>query len=179
MSSAYAQKIYYWKDEKGVINVTTTPPPDNVRQYEVDSWGKQNSFQKIPIRDSEVQKQPPATIDQLPVSITIRQPDSIGNVYIDAKYTNNSNRNIVSFRITVLLKDTNEKTYLSNIDTVLPGETSPIYTTFGPKSLNMTDIEFLKYEISIENKDGSQAHVEYDPKLNKYDWRLFKRTKFN
>jgi hypothetical protein len=70
-----------------------------------------------------------------------------------------------------LLKDKNEKAYLSNHDTVLPGETSPKFDTFGPKSLNTSDIEILKYDITVANKDGSKTSFEYDNKLKQYDVR--------
>lgn len=46
-SSVCAQKVYYWKDEKGVMNATTTPPPDNIKKYEADSWGKRDSPEEI------------------------------------------------------------------------------------------------------------------------------------
>jgi ATPase subunit of ABC transporter with duplicated ATPase domains len=46
-SSVCAQKVYFWKDEKGVMNATTTPPPDNIKQHETDSWGKPDSPAEI------------------------------------------------------------------------------------------------------------------------------------
>ena len=114
-------------------------------------------------------QQYPITIEQLPIEITIKNPDSIGNVYMDATYKNNSQKNIIGFSATVLLKDTNEKTYLSNYDTVLPGEKSPNFSTFGPKTLNKDDIQFLEYEIIIANADGSETYISYDCKLKTYD----------
>ena len=121
-------------------------------------------------------QQYPITIEQLPIDITIKNPDSIGNVYMDAMYKNNSQKNIVGFTATVLLKDTNEKTYLSNYDTVLPGETSPNFNTFGPKTLNKDDIQFLEYEITIANADGSETYISYDCKLKTYDINTYKTT---
>jgi len=46
-SSVYAQKVYYWKDEKGVMNATTTPPPDNIKNFDADNWGKRDSPEEI------------------------------------------------------------------------------------------------------------------------------------
>jgi hypothetical protein len=46
-SSICAQKVYYWKDEKGVMNATTTPPPDNVKEYQSDSFGKKSTPAEI------------------------------------------------------------------------------------------------------------------------------------
>ncbi len=114
-------------------------------------------------------QQYPITIEQLPIAITIKNPDSIGTVYMDATYKNNSQKNIVGFTATVLLKDINETTYLSSYDTVLPGETSPNFNTFGPETLNKDDIQILEYEITIANADGSETYITYDCKLKTYD----------
>jgi len=124
-------------------------------------------------------QQYPITIEQLPIDITIENPDSIGNVYMDATYKNNSQKNVVGFTATVLLKDTNETTYLSNYDTVLPGETSPNFYTFGPKTLNKDDIQFLEYEIIIANADGSETYIIYDCKLKTYDINTYETDTTN
>jgi hypothetical protein len=55
-SSVCAQKVYYWKDEKGVMNATTTPPPNNIKKYEVDNWGKQDSPEEIQRYQAEQKK---------------------------------------------------------------------------------------------------------------------------
>ena len=39
-SSIYAQEIYYWKDEKGALHITTSPPPDNVEKYKTKTYQK-------------------------------------------------------------------------------------------------------------------------------------------
>jgi hypothetical protein len=70
----------------------------------------------------------------------------------------------------MLLKDSNKTTYLSDYDTILPGETSPKFNSFGPKSMKMDDIQILKYEITIAKEDGSKTHLEYDNKLKQYKW---------
>lgn len=113
---------------------------------------------------------PPLTIDQLPLNMTIKEPDSIGNVYLDATFTNNSDKNITGYTATILLKDSNEKAYLSSVDTVLSGETSPTFECFGPKTLNKEDIQILNYEINVDNGDGTTTYLKYDSKLNKYQW---------
>lgn len=127
-----------------------------------------NATRTVVIGDEK--EQPPLTIEELPVNFTIKDPDIIGNVYMDATYKNNTDKNIVGFNVTVLLKDSNETTYLCSSDTVLPGETSPNFETFGPKTLNRNDIQFIKYNITIANDDGSKTYLIYDPKLDQYDW---------
>lgn len=116
----------------------------------------------------ESKNEPPLKIEQLPLDIKFREPDSIGNVYMDATYTNNSDKNIVGYNATVLVKETNKTTYLMTYNTVLPGETSPKFNTTGPKSKEINDIQILKYEITIVNKDGTKTKIEYDNKLKQY-----------
>ena len=99
-------------------------------------------------------KKPIVRISDLSINYTILPPDSIGTIYMEGTYTNNSNYTIASFRLTVLLKDKNDKTYLSCYDTVLPGETSPIFDSFGPDTQSNKDVEFLKCSIRVIDKNG-------------------------
>jgi flagellar biosynthesis/type III secretory pathway M-ring protein FliF/YscJ len=140
---------------------------DALEKSQVDFKKKQ---EELAVKQVEENKQPPVKIEQLPLNIKITNPNSIGAVYIKATYTNNSDKNIVGYKVTVLLKDSNEKTYLVNYDTILPGETSPNFDSFGPKSLKMDDVQFLEYEITIANKDGSKTYLQYDNKLKQYEW---------
>jgi hypothetical protein len=130
----------------------------------------QQQVEKEKPKEEEVKKEPPLKIEQLPLDIQIKEPDSIGNIYIDATYTNNSNKNIVGYNVTVLLKDSNKTTYLMTYNTVLPGETSPKFNSFGPQTKNKEDIQILKYEITIANSDGTKTNLEYDNKLKQYKW---------
>lgn len=113
---------------------------------------------------------PPVTIEELPLSVTMLEPDSIGNVYMEATFTNNSKYAIKGFDVTVLLKDKNEKTYLSSYDTVLSGETSPIFQSFGPDTKNPDDVEYLEYQITVVDEDGKEIYLTYDVKLKTYKW---------
>lgn len=83
-------------------------------------------------------------------------------------YTNNSKYAISGFTLTALLKDSNEKTYYSCYDTVLPGETSPNFESFGPKTLNKNDVEFLECQITITDSQGNTQYITYDYKLKSY-----------
>lgn len=113
---------------------------------------------------------PLVIVEELPLEITILKPDSIGTRYMEATYKNNSNYAIKGFSATVLLKDKNEKTYLSNYDTILPGETSAIFDTFAPDTGFMTDIEILEYDITVVKEDGTKIYITYDAKLKIYNW---------
>jgi hypothetical protein len=113
---------------------------------------------------------PPISIEDVPLSILIDPPDVIGNIYMNATYTNNSNYPITGYDVVVLLKDENEKAYLASYDTVLPGETSPIFNTFGPMSQNVADIEILAYTIIFRDENNETIYIEYDTKLDEYQW---------
>lgn len=139
-------------------------------------WDQETKTASINDQVTEKTKQEPVeepgklTVEQLPYDINMLSPDSIGNVWMEATYTNNSNYPITGFNVTVLLKDKNDKAYLSNYDTVMPGETSPIFETIGPNTRSMSDIEILKIEIRAEIPEGKTLSVDYDVKLNKYDY---------
>jgi hypothetical protein len=175
-----AAAFYNCINGQGNPIITDNPPPGAKCEYmggqeekSMPEKGKPIVKTSIAPQKNEVKKQPPPiSMEQLPMTITIRKLTRVGrvdNVYIDATYTNNSHRTIVSFSATVLLKDDNEKHNLFSNDTVLPGETSPKFSTLGPKSLNASDMEILKYRISIINEDGSKTSFEYDNKLKQYN----------
>lgn len=117
-----------------------------------------------------VEAKPIVTIEELPVKITILEPDSIGTRYMEATYTNNSKYTIQGINITILLKDKNEKTYLSTYNIVQPGETSPKFETFAPETGNVEDYEYLVYDISVAKEDGEVVHLTYDVQTDKYTW---------
>ena len=120
--------------------------------------------------ENEEKEQPPVTIEEVPMNLTILEPDSIGNRYMEATFTNNSKYAIKGFNVTVVLKDKNEKVYLSNYDTVMPGETSPKFETFAPATGNTEDIEYLQYDITVVDENGQEIYLTYDVKLKMYEW---------
>lgn len=132
---------------------------------------KINEETNIADKNSEtIKNNPIVTIEELPVQVTILEPNSIGTRYMEATYTNNSKYTIQGLNITILLKDKNEKTYLSTYDTVLPGETSPKFETFAPETGKVQDYEYLVYEITVAKEDGTIVHLSYDVKTDKYTW---------
>ena len=108
--------------------------------------------------------------DDIMMDITILEPDSIGTVYMEATYTNNSKYPITSYTAKVLLKDTNDTTYLSSFDTVMPGETSPKFETFGPDSRDPNDVEVLTLEVIARTEEGNNLYIDYDFKLGEATW---------
>lgn len=114
-------------------------------------------------------EEPPVKIEEFPQEIKILEPDSIGTRYMEATFTNNTDYAVTEYVVTFLLKDKNEKTYLTTYDTVMPGETSVKMETFAPDSGKEEDMELLRYEIMLQDKEGKEYYVEYDVKLDKYD----------
>lgn len=133
-------------------------------------WDSKTNTININDKVAEKNEGIPIKVEELPYKITILEPNSIGTRYMQATYTNKSKYPTTGISITVLLKDKNEKTYLTNYDTVMPGETSPIFETFAPPSGKYDDIEILKIEIRASKEDGKTISIEYDNKLKKYDY---------
>ena len=71
--------------------------------------------------------------------------------------------------LTILLKDKNEKAYLSCYDTVLTGETSSKFDSFGPQSQSYNDIEYLECRITMLDENNEKFFITYDYKLNSYE----------
>jgi len=156
-----------------LYNGTTYVPLRAVAEMLGKEVGWNQATRTVSINDKAVEVGK-VTIDQIPLDIKILKPDSIGNVYMEATYKNNTGLPILSYSATILLKDKNEKTYLSSYDTVLPGETSPKFSTFGPSTQNKSDIEILETEIRLDLGNGKYLVVEYDHKLKRYTYNEYK-----
>ncbi len=115
------------------------------------------------------EEKPPIEMKDVHFNVTVLPPDTVGTIWLEATYKNNSKYPITYVDATVLLKDTNEKVYLTSIDTVLPGETSPVFDTFGPKSLKSDDIDFLACTFKIRDDNGEEMYVSWDLKLGTYE----------
>lgn len=126
------------------------------------------STSSAPINSTN-KKKPLVKIDELSFDIKILPPDSIGTVWMEATYTNNSKYTITSCSLTILLKDQNKKVYLSCFDSVLPGSTSTVFDTFGPLSQSNDDIELLECSLRIVKENGDNVFIDYDYKLKTYN----------
>lgn len=101
---------------------------------------------------------------ELPYNMNILPPDSIGTVYGNLTFKNNSKYVIKSFNLTIeYTRDgKKDKTYYSSYDTIMPGETSPIIDSF-----ISNDWKPIKLEYKIYNKEnGKYRRLEYDYKLD-------------
>lgn len=118
------------------------------------------------IKEGKVDLEPRVIPEELPFAMTVLEPDSIGTVYGNLIFQNNSKYIITAFDLTALDNVTNEKTYYCCYDTVMQGETSPIMESFASD-----DISVLKLEYTIYDKEsGLSCHYEYDTKLERVQW---------
>jgi len=108
------------------------------------------------------------SVDDFLISFEVLPPNNTGTVFAEFTFVNNSSSPIIDFSIAALLKDSNKRTHYSTYFTVMPGETSPKFTSFGPATGDKADIEFLSFEYSVYNDDGTVTHYEYDSKLQQY-----------
>lgn len=127
--------------------------------------------QKVEKEEDSKKDELPIKLKEIPYEIVeMKEPDSIGNVYMVAEYTNNTEYPITGFNMTVNLKDSNEKTYLMTYDTVMPGETSSRFEAGGPATGSHDDYEVVKIEITAQKSDDTEIMIEYDLKLDKYQY---------
>ena len=112
---------------------------------------------------------PPVLIEDIElIDFKINPPNSIGAVYMEGKFKNNSDKNVTHVQYTYKFDD--DKYYLGTYDTLLPGDTSSISDTFGPKSGNVEDMELLEIEITCLDENNEKIYIDYDVKLKTYIW---------
>ena len=92
--------------------------------------------------------------------------------FMDMVFTNNSEYAISEAMFTVKFKDNDKQTYFTNYNTVLPGEKSSRMNSFSPESKKIDDIEILKVNFTIKDKQGNERHIEYDNKLKIHEYTI-------
>lgn len=140
---------------------------DSMAQAGLESWYGDTS--KIEVSSTDIfSHDSPVKISDLQFSFHILSPNSIGTVYAEATYSNHSQYTITFISLKVLLKDQNKNTYFICANTIMPGETSPIFQSFGPNTLQESDMELLECEITVIGEDGNKIFIDYDYKLDTY-----------
>ncbi|NLZ93195.1 MAG: DUF4878 domain-containing protein [Firmicutes bacterium] len=149
--------------------ISSRPFPDPEKVFNIPDFGEDMGDEsgKGSIGDAPIHP------DEIPYKIDILEPDSIGSVYMEATFTNNSKYPITGYDMTILLKDKNETSYLMTYDTVMPGETSPKFDGFGPETRKPDDYEVIKLEVSARTEDKKTLFIEYDFKLNEATWHEY------
>lgn len=110
----------------------------------------------------------PVTLEDIEmVGFKCLPPNSIGTIYMETKFKNNSDKILEAIQYVYVFDD--KKHYLSCYDTLLPGETSTKVDTFGPESKNLDDIQLLEVSFTVK-EDGKSIYVDYDAKLKEYSW---------
>lgn len=107
-------------------------------------------------------------LDNFVPDFRIQEPDSIGTIYVNATVVNDTPYPVLSYQYTFKDLTTNEKHYLSTYDTVLPGETTPEFSTFSPE--NFEDIDTLEISATVKTGDNEYYMFMYDVKLDNLQW---------
>ena len=111
----------------------------------------------------------PVTIDEIELKDFHCETDSIGTVYMKAKFKNNSKKTITYIQYSYEVDG--DKTYLMCTDTLLPGDTSTVEDTFGPSSKDVKDATLLKASITVKDENAdSDIYIDYDAKTKEYSW---------
>lgn len=131
-------------------------------------YGLEYYFSDEEVKEVNTPKQSPISIDDLKFSFNILPPNLIGTVYVEATYTNNTSFPITSLSLKYLRKDENEVSYLTYYSTVMPGDTSAKFDSFGPETQLLTDIELIECSITLTNELNEKIYINYDYKLNTY-----------
>ncbi len=149
------------------VETSTIQQKTPVIEAESETPEVQSSPETAPIQAEK--EMPPLLIEEIElVGFEILPPDSIGTIYMETQFKNNSDKIITGINYTYRVGD--ENSYLMSYDTLLPGETSVITQGFGPITGLPEDVQLLYVEITVENEDGTQTYLDYDTKLGKYEW---------
>ncbi|MBM7833181.1 hypothetical protein [Clostridium sardiniense] len=127
---------------------------EQTKSQEIEKEQSQSNKPKVTINDIEL------------VGFKVRKPDSSGDIYMETKFKNNSNQNILS--IEYVYEVNGEKSYLFTYGKLKPGDVSDVVKSPGPKSLNVFDAKLLSAQITVENKGEENTYIEYDAKLDTY-----------
>lgn len=97
----------------------------------------------------------PVLIEEVPLSVTLVEPDESGKncAYITLK--NNSTYTITSISVRGLLADTNSEVNFLSSDTVFPKESAPIIHGIGPDSNEEKDLVIQDLELKVFRGAGS------------------------
>ena len=128
--------------------------------------GQKDTIQPIEQSQEEI----PLNFDNILLDISFKEPDSLGNVYGELKYTNNTGKTITGYKLVCMRKDNNKKVYYECYDTVLDGESSPVMTNFGPTSRNAEDMQTLEETVTFIEEEGESHIITCDYKLDQYTW---------
>ena len=114
----------------------------------------------------------PLDIADISLSMTV-EPYHNDTYELRATYTNTSPLTFTFSDFDILDKSSNSKHSLSTGDTILSGETSPNFRTF-VETASVDDIVILKARFAALDSNDNKWRIDYDYKLDKYDWYMVK-----
>lgn len=162
-----------WSDQDRTVSITEKPveqkeTPKPVEQKETPKPAPSNNG---PVSTSRNALFPEVRLEHLISSDGGNYVDRFGFCWCKLRYTNNSSYPVTLFWLTLADSTTGKVSYLTNYDTVMPGEKSPEMKTIIAENVaqNFTlDPVLLKLEYKYRNNSGEDVHVVYDFKLHEY-----------
>lgn len=107
-------------------------------------------------------EEPPIHIEEVPVTFIDE------NNTVTATFANNTEKEITSYKVTVLIKSTNKKAYFESNEKVKAKKISPKIESGDSISTNKDDVEILKYAIGFTDEKGLDRIVQYSSSTKKY-----------
>lgn len=137
-----------------------------------DDAKKETSNDELQVSNTEIKQEGGKqdvleTYDMFETNVILDEADSNGNIYGKMTVKNNSKFPLTKF-VAAAVRGNNEKTYFICDDTVMPGDTSPIFTAIISENGESTDFKFIKYEYELKNED-KKLYTIYDIQLDEYE----------
>lgn len=146
----------------------TNKKQNTVQENNTKENATERNENKEEVEDTNKAEKPPISVEDIELlDLKINPPNSVGTIYVEGKFKNNSDVTIKSIKYTYKYDD--EKHYLSSYETLLPGDISTKEETFGPSSGKLEDMELLNIAVTCLDENNQEVYVSYDTKLKLYE----------
>ncbi|WP_160683880.1 hypothetical protein [Clostridium sp. C2-6-12] len=107
-------------------------------------------------------EEPPIHVEDVPVTFIDE------NNTVKATFTNNTDKDITSYKVTATVKSTGKKVYFDSDKKVKAKKTSDKIEPRDSIETNKDDIEILRYEFGFTDEKGLDRTVQYSCSTKKY-----------
>lgn len=150
-----------------IFNSAIIRAVDGTNEIEIVYNGKTNEYSITRNKIDETLK-PDVSITEIElINPELKELDSKGTRYFEAKLKNNSKKTITSIVIYYDIGN-GENSTLSTFETLAPGETSSKEICVGPEDGNIENMKINTITITAFNSKDQEVSIEYDAKLDQY-----------
>lgn len=164
-----------WSDKDRTVSITEKPVPPIQKETPKPPIQKETPKPAVsnnkPVTTPRKDLFPEVRLEHLVSSGGGNYVDRYGFCWCKLRYTNNSSYPVTLFWLTLADATTGKVSYLTNYDTVMPGEKSPEMKTIIVENVDQNftlDPVLLNLEYKYRNNSGEDVHVVYDFKLHEY-----------